>query len=164
MVWPHVAFWNSSIKSLYARIISGSPITKFKLIWSAKILPKFKSFYGRLSGGGCLRLIRFISGMALGLCTMPYTLIWNTLIIYSSAVCWPRWSGAVSTPGYKCLGPQIRLMNSVCSLPIFRVSLRDYPGLVWGLFAGPFGLLGTNSLLRVFSLTILLKMFISLQH
>ena len=45
VVWPHFASGHFSIKSLCAKLISGTPTTKFKLIWHAWIPPKIKVFF-----------------------------------------------------------------------------------------------------------------------
>ena len=44
MVWPHSASGRFSVKSLYAKLISGSPTSKFKCIWSSRIPPRIKIF------------------------------------------------------------------------------------------------------------------------
>ena len=44
VIWPHSATGRFSVKSLYARLISGVPTTKFHPIWRAHRPPKIKIF------------------------------------------------------------------------------------------------------------------------
>lgn len=44
VAWPHAASGKFSVKSLYSRLISGTPTSKFKQVWTAKIPPKIKNF------------------------------------------------------------------------------------------------------------------------
>ena len=44
VVWPHSSSGRFSVKSAYAKLISGSHTSKFKCIWKARIPPKIKIF------------------------------------------------------------------------------------------------------------------------
>ena len=43
-MWPHSSSGRFSVKSAYAKLISGSPMSKFKCIWKARIPPKINIF------------------------------------------------------------------------------------------------------------------------
>lgn len=60
VVWPHSASSRFSVKSLYSKLISGSPTSKFKNIWPARVPPKIKiflwqAFHGRLPAADQMR-------------------------------------------------------------------------------------------------------------
>lgn len=76
--------------------------------------------------------------------------------MFSLVVFWPSWLGDVLGPGWVLLGPLTLLPSSAC----FPLGSRAKPNgfFGWGLqrFVGRYGLLGTNSLLSMSSLTSLL--------
>ena len=77
-----------SVKSLYSKLIGGSPTNRFSQIWKARIPPKVKIFYGKLSGAGCLRLTKFVREMVLVHSYVPYVVAWRIRLISSSIVSW----------------------------------------------------------------------------
>ena len=44
MVWPHTSSGHFSVKSLYSKLIGGTPTNRFTTIWRAHIPPKVKIF------------------------------------------------------------------------------------------------------------------------
>ena len=50
VTWPHNASHRFCVKSLYSRLIVGSPSTKFKHIWRAKIPLRINKLCGKLFG------------------------------------------------------------------------------------------------------------------
>jgi hypothetical protein len=60
VVWPHSSSGRFSVKSLYAKLIDGTPTNKFCQIWRARIPPKVKifmwqAFRGRLPAADQIR-------------------------------------------------------------------------------------------------------------
>lgn len=74
VVWPHVASGKFSVKSLYSRLISGTPTSKFKNVWAAKVPPKIKiflwqAFRGRLPSADQFRIRNGPGTVSCALCS-----------------------------------------------------------------------------------------------
>ena len=60
VVWPHSSSDRFSVKSLYSRLIGGTPSNRFSNIWKSKVPPKIKiflwqAFRGRLPAADQIR-------------------------------------------------------------------------------------------------------------
>ena len=44
VIWPHSASGRFSVKSLYSRLIGGTPSARFSCVWKSKVPPKIKIF------------------------------------------------------------------------------------------------------------------------
>ena len=63
VTWPHSSSGKFSVKSLYSRLSSGSPTSRFKPIWDARIPPKIKFSCDKRLGVGSPQRIRFVNAM-----------------------------------------------------------------------------------------------------
>ena len=104
VVWPHSASGRFTAKSLYSRLIGGTPSTRFSCVWKSKVPPKIKiflwqAFLGRLPAAD---QIKKRNGPGSEFCHLCGALE-NSDHIFSIA-CWLSWFGVVSDLGYRFLG------------------------------------------------------------
>ena len=104
VVWPHSASGRFTVKSLYSRLIGGTPSTRFSCVWKSKVPRKIKIFLWQAFRGRLRLLTRLKSAMGLARISVIYVGPWRTLITSFSIACWPSWFGVVSDLGFKSLG------------------------------------------------------------
>ena len=158
------SFWPFFVRSLYAKLIDGTPTNKFSPIWRARIPPKvniflWQAFRGRLplTDQICKR-----SGPGLDRCMLCDALEDTNHIFFHCALAKLVWS--CIRPCFTCRVHHPLFLNFGSSTTAWLGSLSIYFGSDWGQFAGPCGLPGTNLPSSMFFLLNLLIAYLNIAY